>query len=127
MITFTSKGSFKNTRNFLTKAPKKDLAEILERYGALGVERLKEATPVDTGKTANSWYYSIEHDLKGITITWHNDNLDDQSKTPIVMLLEYGHGTSGGAWVSGRHFIEPAAETFFNEMAASIWKEVTNL
>ena len=57
MITFKHKGNFDKTTAFLTAAGKGSYLRGLERYGELGVQLLKNATPRDTGKTAESWNY----------------------------------------------------------------------
>ena len=60
MIRCTVKGSFNNTRKFLQRNSKLDLDSILKRYAEVGVEALRSATPVDSGRTADAWSYEIE-------------------------------------------------------------------
>lgn len=101
------------------------LADILNRYGRSGVEALKRATPVDTGNTASRWGYKISTGKKGASITWTNDS--KSNGVPIVILLQYGHSTRNGGYVSGVDFINPALRKIFNEMSDTIWKEVVKL
>lgn len=124
MITFTSKGDFKNARKLLNKKVDRQIRGILEKYGEMGVEILKEATPKKTGKTADSWSYSIKYDHNGVSIEWSNSNV--VKGQVIVILLDEGHGTNSGTYVRGRHFIEPTVRPLFDEMAEMIWKEVTS-
>ena len=59
LIRITTKGDFNNTFRFLNKMSKFQINKILEKYGQMGVEALRSATPIDSGKTAESWGYEI--------------------------------------------------------------------
>ncbi len=124
-ITFTSKGDFSNTFRFLEKAKQAARIKILDRYGREGVEALRDATPIDSGLTANSWYYEIERKHNSITISFNNSNI--QNGVPIAIILQYGHGTRNGGWVEGRDYINPAIQPIFDKMADKAWEEVTRL
>lgn len=89
----------------------------------MGVEALRDATPRDTGTTAESWDYIIEDDGESVTITWMNSN--ENRSIPIALLIQYGHGTGTGGWVAGRDYINPALRPIFDEIAKSAWEEVT--
>lgn len=125
MVKITSSGSFKNSYKFLRFLFNKGHLRKLDEYGKKGVEALSSATPVDTGKTAASWGYEINEDKDSLSITWTNNNKSADG-TPIVILLQYGHGTGWGRYVRGRDFINPALKPVFDEIAEDIWKEVTN-
>ena len=124
MITFQQKGNFKKTFNFLRYLRKFDLKD-LNKYGEEGVAALMAATPVDTGETASSWYYTITEDDSGIQLNFHNSNLGD-GWAPIAVLLQYGHGTGTGGWVEGRDYINPALKPIFDRIAKDAWEEVTS-
>lgn len=123
MITFTQRGSFNNTETFLRNAKSKNLSAILDKYGSFGVEALSNATPVDTGLTAQSWYYTIEQRKGYISIRWHNRN--SEGGMPVAILLQYGHGTRNGGYVQGRDYVNPAIRPIFDQILAEVWKEVT--
>ena len=75
MITFSHKGDFSRTTKMLQKLSKGNyIRSILERYAQIGVEALREATPVDTGKTAASWGYDITVSDDLCSITWTTKN-----------------------------------------------------
>lgn len=95
----------------------------LDKYGQMGVKALKEATPVDSGKTADSWYYTITHTKTGVVIDWHNSNISEGSV--IAVLLQYGHAEKDGTFINGVDYINPALVPAFNEIADLMWKEVT--
>lgn len=121
-IKFTHHGDFKKTKNFLKKVSMLDPRDKLEKYGQMGVEALRSATPVDSGRTADAWYYKIEKKLGSISISWYNSNINQG--VPIAIILNYGHGTGWGGYVRGRDYIFPAIRPIFDEIEEGIWKEV---
>lgn len=125
MIKVSQRGNFNKTERFLNHAVKAEYLSILEKYGQEGVIALSNATPVDSGKTASSWYYKIEHTDRSYTITWCNSNVVDG--VPVVVLIQYGHGTRNGGYVEGNDYIHPSIKPIFEELANAAWKEVTRL
>lgn len=123
MIRIVTRSKGKSTVDFLKKLQKKQYLQHLEKYGREGVRALSSVTPVDTGLTANSWYYEIRETKTGVAIYWCNSNIVDGY--PIAVLLEYGHGTGTGGYVQGRHYISPAIQPIFDEIAKKAWIEVT--
>lgn len=123
MITIKTKGDFKKTAKFLDKLLKLFDSDILDYYGRKGVEALSSATPKDSGKTAESWDYEIIKNGKKASLRWFNTNVNDGVN--IAIILQYGHGTGTGGYVVGRDYINPAIQPIFDEIAKSIWKEVT--
>ena len=123
MISFRQKGDFSKLTRFLERA--KNLVHLsdLDRYGREGVAALASATPVDTGKTAASWYYDIKINKESAYITFNNSNI--QNGVPIAIILQYGHGTRNGGWVEGRDYINPVIQPIFDKIAEEAWKEVT--
>ena len=123
MISFRQKGDFSKLTRFLERA--KNLVHLsdLDRYGREGVATLASATPVDTGKTAASWYYDIKINKESASITFNNSNI--QNGVPIAIILQYGHGTRNGGWVEGRDYINPVIQPIFDKIAEEAWKEVT--
>lgn len=122
MISIKSKGSFNKTTKFLHNVLRIDYKLILAKYGKKGVKALSDATPVDSGVTAESWKYDIEETASGPSIIWSNENLNDGVN--IAILLQYGHGTRNGGYVVGRDYINPAIQPIFDEMANAVWKEL---
>lgn len=122
MITIKQSGSFSNAEKFLKKLSKKVSDKTLKKYGEAGVAALSAATPVDTGLTASSWYYDIVRTKTGLTIEFHNSNV--QRGVPIAIILQYGHATRNGGWVEGIDYINPALKPVFDKMASDLWKEV---
>ena len=125
LITFKHKGDFSNLTRFLERAKEAVHSGDLDKYGRAGVEALASATPVDSGETANSWYYEITNSNGSAKITFNNSNI--QNGVPIAIILQYGHGTGTGGWVEGRDYINPAIQPIFDEIANNAWREVTKL
>ena len=125
MITFKHKGDFSNLTRFLERAKEVVHMGDLDKYGRAGVEALASATPVDSGETANSWYYEITNSNGSAKITFNNSNI--QNGVPIAIILQYGHGTGTGGWVEGRDYINPAIQPICDEIANNAWREVTKL
>lgn len=124
MIRFEQKGDFKKTTSFLKSMKERRFLSKLDRYGKEGVVALSSATPVNTGKTAASWYYEIEKTENSYSIVWKNSNVNNG--VLIAVLIQYGHGTGWGGYVQGRDYINPAMRPIFDNIAESAWREVEN-
>ena len=70
MISFRQKGDFSKLNRYLEKVKASARLSILDKYGREGVAALASATPIDSGETANSWFYEISHDNGSATITF---------------------------------------------------------
>ena len=123
MIRFRQKGDFSKLTRFLERAKESVKIGDLDKYGREGVAALSSATPIDSGKTANSWSYEITNKDGSVTITFNNSNI--QNGVPIAIILQYGHGTRNGGWVQGRDYINPAIQPVFDEIVDKAWREVT--
>lgn len=125
MITFRHQGNFSKLTGYLERIRNAIHLGILDKYGRAGVAALASATPLDSGRTASSWYYKIENNNGSATISFHNSNI--QNGVPIAIILQYGHGTNNGGWVEGIDYINPAIQPIFNEIVNNAWREVTKL
>ena len=124
MITVRQKGDFAKTIRYFEKAKKGARLVDLDKYGREGVAALASATPVDSGLTANSWYYKIERENGRAKIIFANSNI--QNGVPIAIILQYGHATRNGGWVEGRDYINPAIQPVFDKITYDAWREVTS-
>ena len=125
MISFRHKGDFSKLTRYLERAKDAVRLSILDKYGREGVAALASATPVESGKTASSWYYEIERGDGTAKLIFLNSNIN--KGVPIAIILQYGHGTGTGGWVEGRDYINPAIQPLFDKIADDAWKEVTKL
>ena len=125
MITFRQKGDFSKLTRFLEKAKEVVRLGDLDKYGREGVAALASATPIESGRTASSWYYQVENKNGSASITFYNSNVN--KGVPIAIILQYGHGTRNGGWIQGRDYINPAIQPIFDKLANEAWREVTKL
>ncbi len=124
-ISFEAQGSFRHLDNYLQKMSKRDILSELAGYGREGVAALQRATPVDSGITADSWAFNVTSSRGWFFLNWTNDHVVDG--TPLVIMLQYGHGTGTGGYVQGYDFINPAIRPIFDRISADMWKAVTSV
>lgn len=123
MIRFRHKGNFARTERFFHLARRASFFSSLEELAQAGVDALSRATPVDSGLTAQSWYYEIRNEQGKVSIFWKNSN--QNQGVPIAVIIQYGHGTGNGGYVEGVDYINPALKPIFEQIAGKVWKEVT--
>lgn len=114
--------SFAKTIAHLVRLKNKKFMETLAGIGDLGVKRLAENTPKDTGVTSESWSYEIKRTSRGYQIIWTNSVM--AGSAPLVVLIRYGHSTGTGGYVKGRNFISPAYQQILSEVLDRIATEV---
>lgn len=122
MLSTNLKGSFKNAEAYLTLVAQIDITPILDKAGQRGVAALSAATPVESNLAAQSWSYKITKTKGGISLTWHNTDIENGF--PVVIMLHYGYATGTGGYVRGRDFINPAIRPIFEEISAEVRKAV---
>lgn len=125
IISISVKGDFSKTQAYLDRLLGGKIYSSIEALAQRGVDALAANTPADTGLTAALWDYEIENKGGNFTIWWINRHVDSQG-TPIVIMLQMGHGTGTGGYVQGRNFINPAIKPVFDEIENAVWREVTS-
>lgn len=123
-ISFESRGEFERTDRFLKRMSRGDIFRTLNSNAQRGVSALASATPVDSGVTASSWGYEVKSSRAGATIVWTNSKR--AGGAPLVIMLQFGHGTGTGGYVQGRDYINPAIRPIFDDIANNVWKAVTS-
>lgn len=122
-IVFSDSGSTARTQAFLKKMQSGDMLYGLDSLAQQGVMALSSATPVETGLTAASWSYEISSDRSKTTISWLNTNRENGVN--VAVILQYGHATGTGGYVSGYDYINPAIKPIFDYIASEVWRKVT--
>ena len=125
MISFRQKGDFSKLDHYFERVKEAAKIGVLDKYGQAGVSALSSATPVESGKTASSWYYEIKRQNGSVALEFYNSNVNNG--VPIAVILQFGHGTGTGGWVPGRDYINPAIQPIFDKIAEDAWKEVTKI
>ena len=123
-VKFEVSGGFTKTERFLNRMKRREYLNVLDEFGRDGVQALRNATPVDSGATAEAWDYEIKRTRNYTEIVWTNFNINDG--VPIAVILQYGHGTGTGGYVQGRDYINPAIRPVFDKIAEKAWKVVTS-
>lgn len=123
-VKFEVSGGFTKTERFLNRMKRREYLNVLDEFGRDGVQALRNATPVDSGATAEAWDYEIKRTSNYTEIVWTNSNINDG--VPIAVVLQYGHGTGTGGYVQGRDYINPAIRPIFDKIAEKAWKVVTS-
>ena len=107
VVTFGYDKRFNNRMKNRLEKMKVDKKFIkLNEFGQEGVDRLQAATPVRTGKTANSWYYEINEENGITSLIWYNTNINNGVN--IAVIIDSGHATVGGTWFQGYNYIDSA-------------------
>lgn len=122
ILSVTQKGNFKKTDRFLHGLLEHHYVHKLHKYGQMGVNALREATPKDSGETAEAWSYEIVEQPGRTAVYWRNSHV--VNGTNIAIILQYGHATRNGGFVEGIDYINPAIKPIFERMAREAWKEV---
>jgi hypothetical protein len=122
IINITSTGNLEKLFGWLRRSEDARIRSILEKYAHQGLVALQNATPVDSGLTAESWYYEIVQRDGYLSLRYHNSHVEEGR--PIAILIQYGHATRNGGWVEGRDYINPAIRPLFDTMAEEIGREV---
>ena len=121
----TSKGDWSKTFDFLEKNQNINMKmpRLISAGANAGTESLAQATPKDTGKAASMWRSEININFGTTDIFWINDDVNKGYN--IITLLQYGHGTGTGGYVSPRDFINPVMRPVYKAIADELWEEVT--
>ncbi|EET59423.1 hypothetical protein BRYFOR_08514 [Marvinbryantia formatexigens DSM 14469] len=125
MISFRHKGNYSKATRYFERLREVVRLGVLDKYGRAGVDALSSATPVDSGETASSWGYEIEHSAGSSRIIFTNSHIN--KGVSIAIILQYGHGTGTGGYVEGRDYINPAIQPVFDNLVKEAWKEVTSI
>lgn len=124
-ITMKDIGNFKNTIDWLQESmsnkPNPKIAVLAEK----GLAALKAATPIDTGETASSWAYEITSD-RGLTEISYTNSAHPESEVNVAKLIQLGHVTDSGHYVSPVNYIHPAINGVFGKNGEVLAKEVLN-
>lgn len=119
---FSFVGDLSDTEKWLRGLSEVKILAKLNSIAAKGVIDLTRATPKDTGNTASKWSYEIKKVKSGYEISWTNSAAADD--VPIVILIQYGHGTGTGGYVQGNDFINPVMKPIFDSISSEIGKAV---
>ena len=109
-MSISSKGGFDNATKWLDDVSSKVPSQAINTIASEGVSKLKDGTPRDTGETASGWASEIKMTAKGVEIVWIN-TAHPELDVNIAKLIELGHGTGTGGYVSPRPYIKQSMDS----------------
>lgn len=122
-IKITQKGSFDKTRQYLTSATKIINYDKLEQIAKEAVEKFKKASPSDD--IARGWSHEIVQRKKGITLFFNNS--ENQNGVNIALIVDSGHASRSGQWVSGKNYLKEPTQEAYNKILKETWEELKAL
>lgn len=93
--------------------------EVLPKVGKDAVKELKTTSPKRTGKYAKGWKQKVETERIGSKLTVYNS-----TSYQLTHLLENGHASRSGGFVSGRPHIKPAQDKAEKKAVEEITKAI---
>ncbi len=112
------RGDFTNTLKILNKYYRINGKKNLTRASERVCEVLARETPVETGETANAWYFEIKREHGNQVSEIKNSAHADETRgrcAPVAVLLDTGHGTGTGGYVPGSHYITRTIDSTHDE------------
>lgn len=114
-----------STEKFLNELENNVPSEkVLKHVADDTIERLKAASP--TPEIANSWNYEIEKHKNHTTIYFNNSAMSNNGEN-LAILIDNGHATINGNWVSGTHFTKEPLEKAYEQILEETMEELHKL
>lgn len=121
----STSGDFKQTRKYLSASI--DISKLkvddIQKIAEDTLRKLAYASPYES--IANGWSYTLEYEHKQVTLYFCNSCVENGLN--IALLVDKGHGTSSGHWVSGKHFIDEPVREAFEKILEAAGKEIKSL
>ena len=114
ILGFIEKETTKSFMNRIFKSYYRKIEKILNKDGKRGVNMLKNATPVLSGKTRDSWSYQIDKKDDSFILSFINTNTNKNIN--IAYIIDRGHITNKRTWVNGLNFIDPIIDIINDEI-----------
>lgn len=118
----TASGDFNNIEAWLKRTVKKQNSGPAEKLARMLTDRLRASTPVGSGKTAQSWDYTITQNGDNVVIEIINSNIN--KGVSIARIIHYGHGTGTGGYVPPRPYITQAINDVWSSQIGKMLEEM---
>lgn len=117
------KGDYSKTKKYLKRVS--DIADMdyIKKVCDHTIIELERASPSE--QIAHGWSYQIIENKKGISIYFNNSYVVDG--TNMVLIVNSGHATRGGNWISGKHFVEGPTQEAYEKILRHMWEELQNV
>lgn len=114
-----------STEKFLNELENNVPSEkVLKHVADDTIEKLKRASP--NADIANSWSYDIEKHKNHTTIYFNNSSMSNNGEN-LVILIDNGHATIDGNWVSGTHFTKQPLDEAYKQILEETMEELHKL
>lgn len=110
MITVESNSDSFKMETWLKSLSKISPETVLKETGTRGTNMLRQATPRESGITAQSWNYEISKVKRGVELAFTNTSAGGNTYN-IVQGIRYGHGTGTGGYIPPNDFVSPIIQT----------------
>lgn len=117
-------GNWYSSLNFLHKSSKGLDIKTVEAIAESEISVFAKATPSKTGKTAASWFCTVEEVSHGYKINYCNSNI--QNGVNIAIMVDIGHATPNGRWYSGAHYLDKTAEKVNDDLLIKFMEALDN-
>lgn len=120
-------GDFNKTDAYLNKASNiSDYAKVKE-IAKNGANKLSIASMRSNADQSVifGWDYEIDYTPKGWRIIYTNSA--NQNGNNIVAIVDNGHATRDGRWVSGKKFLGKTTKEIYNDILDNTWEELHKL
>lgn len=118
-------GNYNQTRKYLSAAL--DISKLktddIQKIAEETVKKLAEASPYE--EIAKGWSYTIERDHKQVALYFNNSFVENGLN--IALLVDKGHCTPSGHWVSGKNYIDGPTKEAFERIIEAAGKEIRSL
>ena len=122
-LTFEIKEEFDDILSWLKRVASSNPTNALKQIAGEGTRSLASHTPRETGETAAGWTAKITTKGNISEIDWTN-NAHPEAGVNIAKIIELGHGTGTGGYVSPRPYIKQAMDPVFNKAGDAVVKEM---
>ena len=122
VIKVTKQPDFSKTLSVLKNKMKIEDTINFDEYGIIGVNILREHSPVSSGRLRSSWRYKIEKYFDHTELIFLNDDIEDGQN--IAVLIAYDHATRNGRIVKANSYLKDSAELMIERFREDGWEEV---
>lgn len=117
-------GDWTETFNFLHRSSKRLDIKTVQTIAESEISVFAKATPSKTGKTAASWFCTVEELSHGYKICYCNSNI--QNGVNVAIMVDIGHATPTGQWYSGAHYLDKTIEKVNDDLLIKFMEALDN-
>lgn len=109
------------TEDYLKRATNVVPSEILLKIAEKSLNDFVEASP--SKEIAEGWSYEIVSDFNKLSLIFNNSLV--QNGQNIAIIVDIGHGTATGRWVSGKNYLAEPIQKTYDRIIKETWEALT--